>query len=751
MKKRILIAILAVALVAAVVTVGVLASNMPLENLFAGGFGGYTSDENQVLTNEYVSSKAVTVTSGETVWFGPCDPTQYFHLVGQDGDGNAVTGKIRGKELTVADEFNNGMVIYQYTVPAGVSQLVFTAPAETAEVYTVSKTELSELTWRAYWTQLGVNADDYVGESSYYTVSKGDKLYFGAITLEDAMSSKLYGVDGNLIGTVQKADLKQIENFGGDFGIYCYTVPENISYVYVTYDSDYEQYYCCLQNPASEENIVDQFIDAFGVMRPLSSTVEALAGKSALFLGDSITYGARDRANIYGVTNLNEGAGGWAARIGYYAGMDVTNNGVSGACISTAREESNSEKHYIYNNLVATKGTTYDYVIMHGMFNDASEGVAVGTMQGKDGFDPAKADVTTFAGGLELLFWTARQQNPNAILGYIVNFQTERAVDQAPYAEMAIAICEDWGIEYLDLYNNSGFSVEFDDGLHPSSYGYDCMYTIVANWMASLDGKLETNTQSATVMSYNVYYGAAVPEAYGISIADRYQKVAAYIAAEGEYIVLMQEYTDAFGEIAAQVLTEYTIHGNSHPGTDEGTYIAWKTALYELVDSGCIEAPGNWCSTAKEYPRSITWVILKDKAAGAKLLVMDVHGQPGENDSARTKTMELVAQSIAEIRGEHGDVAAVVGGDFNMAIGSDAYNALIAGGLTDVRAQINPDSIGSYNEWNREEGKFAMGDYLFVSGDINASGYTVKTDDVDADTAAHISDHSPIIIEVLYN
>ena len=683
MKKRTLIAILAVALVAAVVTVGVLASNTPLTNLFAGGFGGYTSDETQVLTNEYVSSEAVAVTAGETLWFGPCDPTQYFQFIGQDADGNDVTGKVRGKNLTVADEFNNGMVIYQYTVPEGVSQLVFTAASDVSKVYTVSKSELSELIWRAYWTQLGENTDEYVGESSYYAVKAGDKLYFGAITLEDALTSKLYDSNAGKIGTIQESDLKEIENFGGKFGIYCYTVPEDVGYVYVTYDADYEQYYHYLLNPASEETVVDQFIDAFGVSRPLSSTVEKLSGKTALFLGDSITFGARDRANIYGVTSINEGAGGWAARIGYYTGMKVTNNGVSGACISTSRVESSSVKHYIYNNLVATQGKTYDYVIMHGLFNDASDGVELGTPQGKANFDPDKADVTTYAGGLELLFYQARVQNPNAILGFIVNFHTDRAVDQTAYAELAIAICKDWGIPYLDLYNNPGFSVEFDDQLHPTSYGYDCMYTIVANWMATLeDGK--ENATAATVMSYNVYFGSQTPGGVA-DIADRYLKTAQYIAAEGADIVLMQEYTDAFGKIAAEVLTEYTLHGNSHLGTDEATYIAWKTAQYELVDSGCVKAPGDWCVTAKQYPRSITWVILKDKTTGAKLLVMDVHGQPDMdgvlNTDARTKTMELVVTTIAEIRGEHGSVASVVGGDFNMAIGSDAYNALTAGGL----------------------------------------------------------------------
>lgn len=760
MKKRAIIAILTVALVAAIVTVGALAADMPFENLFnnlGDMFKGYTSDEGQILTSDYVSSGEIAVSEGETVWFGPCDPTQYFQLVGQNAAGEAVTDKIRGKELTVTDEFNNGLVIYQYTVPAGVSKLVFTAPADLADVYTISRSEITELTWRAYWSQQGKDPSEYVGESSYYTVSAGDKLYFGAITEEGVLSSKLYAENGSLSGTMAEGDLRLVESFGGDYGIYCYTVPADVAYVYVTYDSSREQYYSCVLNPESEETVAADFVAGWGIPRPLNSTVEALSGKSALFLGDSITFGARDRANIYGVPGVNAGAGGWAARIGYYTGMNVTNNGVSGACISTARVESSSEKHYIYNNLVATNGTTYDYVIMHGLFNDASDGVEVGTMQGKEGFDPAEADVTTYAGGLELLFYTARQQNPDAILGFIVNFHTERAVDQEPYVNMAIAICKDWGVPYLDLYHLNGFTVEFDDGLHPSSHGYDSMYTIVANWMATLDPVVTSKTASAIIMSYNVYYGAQ-DEAY--PIADRYQKVADYIAAQGADIVLMQEYTNAFDTVARNTLNDYTIYGNAHPNySDEGTYIAWKTAQYELIGSGCIEAPGEWC-TDSNYPRAITWVVLKDKTTEAQLLVMDVHGQPDKsdgvrNDSARTKTMELVVENIALLRGEYGNIPVVVGGDFNMAIGSDAYNALIAGGLTDVRAMVNPDSIGSYNAWTRDEAKFAMGDYLFVSGDINAGSYIVKTDDVDADqadgTTVHISDHSPIVMDVLYN
>ncbi len=761
MKKKLLmlssVAIVAAAVVA--IVLGAQASDLPFVNLFKQGFAGYTSDEGQILTPDFISSQQISVSAGEDVWFGPCDPGQYFHLVGQNDDAQAVTDKIRGKDLEVADTFNNGMVIYRYTVPEGVTRLVITAQAEMAEVYAVSKTEISELTWRAYWNQSGVNTENFVGKSSYYELVAGDKLYFGAVTLEDATSSKLYDDKGGYLRAVAQEDLRLVESFGGDFGLYCFTAPADASYVYVTYDSGYEDYYVCTeagQKEISDAAILADFIRTIGVPQPTASTVEKLTGKTALFLGDSITFGARDRANIYG-------AGGWAGRIGYYAKMDVTNNGVSGACITTARRESSSEAHYILNNLLKTQGTEYDYVIMHGLFNDASEKVAVGTPQGKAAFDPAKADVTTYAGALELLLHTARVQNPNAILGFIVNFQTERAVDQAPYVDMAIQICRDWGVEYLDLYHKEGFTVEFDDGLHPSSAGYDNMYTLVANWMAQLDGKLDTLTLPTQVMSYNVYFGADVDADKGFTIADRYQKVAQLIGKQNADILLLQEYTDAFEAAAAGYMDAYTVYGKAHAsGSDERAPIAWKTDKYDLVASGTFwasdtpdtEYSDTWCTTEKSYPRAINWVVLKEKNSVRQLLVINVHGQPHENEAARNKTMALVAEKAAQLSAQYGNAGVVLGGDLNAAVNSQAYKALVDGGMFDARLWMNFKAGGSYNDWDREESKFAMGDYLFAGFGVNAESYRVITEDVDADRedgkTVHVSDHCPIIMEILY-
>lgn len=763
MKKKLIIILTIAVLVAAVAAISTLAADLPFTNLFKADFAGYTSDDGQIRTDDFVSSQQIAVNAGDEVWFGPCQSAQYFHLVGQDASGANVTGKLRGKALEKVDTFGNETVIYKYTVPSGVSNLVFSVPGSLKDVYTVSKTEMSVLTWTAYWSQQGVDTEQYVGQSSYYEVKAGQKVFFGAITEAKALESTVYNGNGSAIGTIAAADLRLVESFGGDFGIYCYTVPsgQDIAYLDVKYDPKYEQYYTCIENGGdmTDAAVVDHFIDYFGVALPLDSTVSALSGKTALFLGDSITYGARDRANIYGVKGTNAGAGGWAARIGYYAGMDVTNNGVSGACISTAREQSNSEKHYIYNNLVETKGTTYDYVIMHGLFNDASEGVDVGTMIGKAAFAPSKADVTTYAGGLEMLFYTARQQNPDAILGFIVNFKTDRSVNQAPYVDMAIRICENWGVEYLDLYHNDGFSVEFDDGLHPSSVGYDSMYTLVANWMATLDGNLSTNGgNTAKVMSYNVYFGADTPSGVA-DIENRYQKTIDLIKAQSPDIIMLQEVTGTvYAPLAqAQLGGTYSFFGEQHKSSsDELAPIAWKKDLYTQVETGTLKIDD------ADYPRTINYVVLED-AGGQKLLAMSVHGQPdkdgGDKTAVRNETMLQVAAKVKEIQAKYEGIPAVVGGDFNIAVGSQAYLNLTNGGLSDVRATVNPGASGSYNAWTRMNtsvsgDKYAMGDYLFISGSVNATAYQVITNDLDTgrsdDVKIHISDHCPIVMEIEY-
>lgn len=744
---------------------GVLATASAAEgisNLFQAGKQGYTSDEGVYLTKDYVSSAPISVSAGQTLWFGPCSRSQYFELVGFSGT-TPVTEKIRGKELKIVDTFSNGKVIYKYTVPAGVDNLVFSVDASVASVFTVCPNVFSALTWQAYWKNQGVNTVPIVGENTYYEVEPGTKIYVGGVTEANMVASAVYDKAGAPYGTISKDDLRLVESFGGAYGIYCYTIPEdnNIGYVEVKYDDNFEMYYfkkiVAASDTVEDSAIIAEYISHIGVPQPLESTVSALKGKSALFLGDSITYGARDRAKLYG-------AGGWAGRIGYHAGMNVTNNGVSGACITTARVESHSSGHYIYNNLVKTNGTTYDYVIMHGLFNDASIPVEVGTPQGMANFKVENADVTKFATALELLFYTARKQNPDAILGYIVNFHTDRAVDQGPYVNVAIQICNDWGIPYLDLYNLAGFSVEFDDGLHPSSKGYDSMYTIVANWMATLGD--QSKAGSAEVMCYNVFHKEN-DSAY--NIANRFGKVASLIAGEDSDILLLQEASAGFLSAANSVLSGYeyfgycnkcrfsipAFSGGSSSCYHELSPIAWKSEKYTLVDSGALFTDEMAAAAhTDDYPRAINWVVLRDKDTGKELLVMNYHAAPDKdsknNEGVRNAAAQVVMEKLVQLCQEHGNVPAVFGGDMNATETSVAHKTMLQT-VRDIRTTINPSAPGTYNAWDRTDpGKFARGDYLFMTENVNASSFVVITSDVDAETGLHISDHSPIVAQISY-
>jgi len=238
--------------------------------------------------------------------------------------------------------------------------------------------------------------------------------------------------------------------------------------------------YSKLSNKAVTVYMDDFKISPSGATAPSDTVLAALSGKSALFVGDSIMAGATDNDCYYDVKS-------WPGRIGYYCNMDVTNNGVSGACVSNILESTNNTK-YIYNNLVKATDGDYDYVIMHGLYNDWGNGAPLGTAQGMANFNPNTADKSQFAQALEYLFYTAKQQHPNAQLGFIVNFKTKDGATTSLYTLKAIEICEDWGIPYIDLYHDSSFDIDLSDGLHPSTKGYDDTYLKIAEWMADMEG-----------------------------------------------------------------------------------------------------------------------------------------------------------------------------------------------------------------------------------------------------------------------
>lgn len=208
---------------------------------------------------------------------------------------------------------------------------------------------------------------------------------------------------------------------------------------------------------------------------------DPVRGKSALFVGDSITAAGADNFK------------GWAKRVGDYCGIIGTNNGRDGTSISDCRVGGSGR---VLDLLTNNKGKKFDFVIMHGGTNDGWDSAPVGKISSST--NPEDFDISTFAGGLEELFYYAKQWFPNAKLGYIINFKLNSSIgrmsDMTEYYTVAKQICKKWGIPYLDLYFNDAISnllqyktnKYLPDGIHPNTAGYELLTPHVGEFVKRL-------------------------------------------------------------------------------------------------------------------------------------------------------------------------------------------------------------------------------------------------------------------------
>lgn len=240
------------------------------------------------------------------------------------------------------------------------------------------------------------------------------------------------------------------------------------------------------------------------------SSENPLYKKSALFIGDSICNGVHDYGSTYKET-------GWAGRIGDNNEMTYVNAGQNGWYLTKHPDYPNRQ---IVLQMQANGNPLYDYVIMHGGVNDAQYSAPIGTLT--EGFATTKAealaayDQTTVAGALEYMFFHAKNTYKVAKLGYIINYSLPNASkggspnypksleDMSEYVDMIKAACEKWGIEYLDLYNDTDFCenvlkthtlTHLSDYLHPTTSGYDLLAPKIEAWMKTLGQEKPKDTE----------------------------------------------------------------------------------------------------------------------------------------------------------------------------------------------------------------------------------------------------------------
>ncbi len=225
----------------------------------------------------------------------------------------------------------------------------------------------------------------------------------------------------------------------------------------------------------------------------IKDTKNVLENKSVLFAGDSITKADADK----------EFHDGWASRVGIMNFMKWKNVGVNGATIAKT-------KKHILDQIVDNKSAKYDYIILQGGINDfihKSYNINLGEIT--TGFEVEKFDDSTFAGGLEELFYYTKKYYPNAKIGFIITYAVPKkkgTEDRRPQVALTKKICDKWNISYLDLYDGqverNGKIISFRELLkvetgeyfrdkdpkdvHLNSIGYNIISKYISNWMKTL-------------------------------------------------------------------------------------------------------------------------------------------------------------------------------------------------------------------------------------------------------------------------
>ncbi len=228
-----------------------------------------------------------------------------------------------------------------------------------------------------------------------------------------------------------------------------------------------------------------------------------LQGKTIIWNGDSICAGNKKKDAWE--------SNAWAGRIAARNGMTYKNFAVCGGVfVEGLIRDSGVPRHSISATLeqMAEEYPDADYIILEGGTNDADllkHTDRLGTWD-PDDFS-GEYDRETFCGAMESVFYRATQYWKGKRIGYIVaqkmGVSPESRRQRYLYFEEAMAICEKWGIPYIDLWDgcylnpclpwmydpdktsdeNNEIGSFYRDGQHLTDAGYDLTSEIIENWI----------------------------------------------------------------------------------------------------------------------------------------------------------------------------------------------------------------------------------------------------------------------------
>ena len=486
----------------------------------------------------YYTSTLIEVTAGDKIYFGPCMASQGYYLTSYNANGAVVAKQIKKADVQVVGQFSENEIICCWTVPAGVasfkmataetfahSTLITKNQAYDADAYFkymesksidishIKKTEtdiakienkfpVSDKTFAGRCdSSAGEVASDSYRTSDYIPVKEGDYIYIAAAVASQGYHMTLYDANKKATTNVNKNHMVWYEDLGRDYMIYAYRMRPGTAYVRVVaatgvYNDGIEL--VTINQPFTGEQYRKLF--NISVSDKPQNPDSPLNGLKGLFMGDSISYGAGD------TLSYKHTGRAWAGRIQELTGLVATNASVSGAKASYMNGDDTAK--WLYNQYDPKKNNKYDIVVMHGGVNDARHERAVGSISASDDEATLKGKVNTYLGGLQYLFYTVKKTQPDATLFFIANHRldghsTGKAKDMSAYFDGAKALCEKYGIIFIDLYNNKELNDKLEttttkylpDTLHLNSAGYDIITPYI---ISALEAGLKAGTEETT-------------------------------------------------------------------------------------------------------------------------------------------------------------------------------------------------------------------------------------------------------------
>lgn len=473
------------------------------QNKPSGGSGQESSSEG--LKETFDSGKPISVSAGETVWFGPASTAQKEQLTFTDKSGKAT--KVTIDQLQKVDTFNNGYVIYAYKATAAGSVAVQT-PDTYKDLFLASKDAMDMNAYFAYWDsikdrnlyvstldktnkQIGTDgklkSSDQGGSTHAISVKQGDTLTIAPVSAGTLVQGCAYDANMKSIGVFNGYEMKEAFAFPQGMRAYTYTVPAGVSFVRFNVPEEARDTFLVAKNKEFDQSYYTRItkVAADDVGDPLFE-------KECLFVGDSLCSASQD--------DKVDGLRGWARRVKELSGAISTNAGRGGAALSNVRmSEDNGDGFQMIYNQLKRYPKAYDYILIEGGTNDAWETAPIGTVT--EGFDPTEFDLSTYAGGLEMTIYTAiKEYGDTAAIGYMMAYQMPRnkkgvvATKMNDYYTVGKEICEKWNITYFDMYNHTEINKKLDpqgtehvpDGTHADASGYDILGPYITDYMRSM-------------------------------------------------------------------------------------------------------------------------------------------------------------------------------------------------------------------------------------------------------------------------